>query len=212
MSTELNEQEESTSKNLELLIGVVIAIFAAVLAINDLGAGRYGDDEMIAHNNQTKMYNWYQAKSIKETLYEGQLDLLTTLEKTNSIKEEHKNVVDSFKTQKAKQIARYELEKDEILQGSSIVGKDKWTLKDEKTGEKGTTIGAKQWEEEADKLGAAGDLYDLSSLFLQICIVFGAISLVIQQPSTRKTFFYLMIAMGIAGTYFTVHAYMQAMA
>src|SRR3954465_10087228 len=107
-----NEGAAPEPKNLELFIGVVIAIFAAVLAINDLGAGRYGDDEMIAHNNQTKMYNWYQAKSIKETLYEGQLDLLTTLEKTNSIKEEHKNVVDSFKTQKAKQIKRYALEKE----------------------------------------------------------------------------------------------------
>lgn len=199
------------AKNLELFIGVVIAIFAAVLAINDLGAGRYGDDEMIAHNNQTKMYNWYQAKSIKETLYEGQLDLLTTLEKTNSIKEAHINVVDSFKTQKAKQIKRYELEKEEILNGSSNTDKDNWVIKDEKTGEKGTTIGAKQWEQEADKLGGAGDMYDLSSLFLQICIVFGAISLVIQKSSTRKIFFFLMIGMGIIGTYFMLNAYTIAM-
>ena len=210
---EMNEEVAAPeAKNLELLIGVVIAIFAAILAINDLGAGRYGDDEMIAHNNQTKMYNWYQAKSIKETLYEGQLDLLSTLEKTNSIKEEHKNVVDSFKTQKTKQIQRYELEKEEILKGSANIEKDKWALKDEKTGEKGTTIGAQQWEAEADKLGGAGDMYDLASLFLQICIVFGAISLVIQKISTRKVFFYLMIAMGIAGAYFTVHAYILAMA
>jgi hypothetical protein len=210
---ETNEEVAAPeAKNLELLIGVVIAIFAAVLAINDLGAGRYGDDEMIAHNNQTKMYNWYQAKSIKETLYEGQLDLLSTLEKTNSIKEEHKNVVDSFKLEKAKQIKRYDLEKEEILNGSANIAKDKWTLKDEKTGEKGTTIGAKQWEEEADKLGGAGDMYDLASLFLQICIVFGAISLVIQKTSTRRVFFYLMIILGIAGTYFTIHAYTLAMA
>lgn len=210
---EMNEEAEAPqAKNLELLVGVVIAIFAAVLAINDLGAGRYGDDEMIAHNNQTKMYNWYQAKSIKETLYEGQLDLLTTLEKTNSIKEEHKYVVDSFKVKKAKQIERYEMEKEEILNGSSVIGKDQWVLKDEKTGEKGMIIGAKQWEVEADKLGAAGDMYDLSSLFLQICIVFGAISLVIQQTSTRRVFFYLMIVMGLAGTYFMIHAYTLAMA
>ncbi|WP_018342061.1 DUF4337 domain-containing protein [Cytophaga aurantiaca] len=210
----METNEEGTApeaKNLELFIGVVIAVFAAVLAINDLGAGRYGDDEMIAHNNQTKMYNWYQAKSIKGTLAENQLDLLNTLEKTNSIKEEHKNVVDSFKLAKAKQIKRYDLEKEEILNGSANIDKEKWALKDEKTGEKGTTIGAKEWDEEADKLGDAGDMYDLSSLFLQICIVFGAISLVIQQASTRKIFFYLMIGMGIVGTYFTIHAYTIAM-
>jgi hypothetical protein len=210
---ELNKETEEApaAKNLELFIGVVIAIFAAVLAINDLGAGRYGDDEMIAHNNQTKMYNWYQAKSIKETLFEGQLDLLSTLEKTNSIKEEHKNVVDSFKLEKAKEINRYELEKEEILKGSANIPQDKWVLTDKKTKEKGTTIGAEQWEQEADKLGGAGDMFDLSSLFLQICIVFGAISLVIQQTSTRKIFFYLMIAMGITGSLFMISAYSIAL-
>jgi hypothetical protein len=34
-----------------------------MLAINDLGAGQYGNDEIIADTNQTKMYNWYQPKA-----------------------------------------------------------------------------------------------------------------------------------------------------
>ncbi|MBC7451013.1 MAG: DUF4337 domain-containing protein [Cytophagales bacterium] len=211
MSEEQLPQDEVKGKHLELFIGVLIAIFAAVLAINDLGGGRYGDDEMIAHNNQTKMYNWYQSKSIKQTLYEGQLDLLTTLEKTNSIKEEHRTALDSFKLEKVNEIDRYKSEKNEILKGSEGVGKDHWILKNEDDGTAGTIIGAKQWEIIADGLGTAGDLFDLSSLFLQICIVFGAISLVIQKTSTRRMFLYLMIASGIAGTYFTIQAYSIAM-
>jgi len=65
---------------------------------------------------------------------------------------------------------------------------------------------------EAEKLGVAGNKFDLASLFLQICIVFYAISLVIQKTHIRKKFLYLMIGMSIVGTYFMVHAYTIAMA
>ena len=210
MTIEEEKANPSEGKNLELFIGVVIAIFAAILAINDLGAGRFGDDEKIAYGNKTEMYNWYQAKSIKETLFEGQLDLISTLEKTNSIKEEHKNVIDSFKLAKESEIKRYKKEKTEIMEGSSGIGEKNCVLKDDE-GKLGNITGAKQWKAATDKLGSAGDMYDLASLFLQICIVFGAISLVIQKDSTRKTFFYLMIGIGILGTYFTIHAYSIAM-
>jgi hypothetical protein len=207
----MQNEESKEGKNIELLIGVVIAIFAAVLAINDLGAGRFGDDEKIAYGNKTELYNWYQAKSIKETLFEGQLDLINTLEKTNSIKEEHKNVIDSFKLAKESEIIRYKKEKKEIMEGSSEVGEKNWVLKDDVEGKLGNIIGAKQWKKTTDILGKSGDMYDLASLFLQICIVFGAISLVIQKKETQKIFFYLMVVTGILGTYFTIHAYSIAL-
>lgn len=207
----IDENTPAESKNLELFIGVMIAVFAAVLAINDLGGGRYGDDEMIAHKESAAMYDWYQAKSIKSTLYQNQLDLLLTLEKTNAINENHKNVIDSFKIAKTKDIERYSKEMVEIKKGSSEIEKNDWIIKDEKTGDLGALKGATQWKVEAEKLGEAGDKFDLASLFLQICIVFGAISLVIQKQSTRKMFLYLMIGMGITGLIFTINAYRIAL-
>ena len=49
----MKEKEDRFYHRLELVLGLLLAIFAAVLAINDLGAGKYGDDEMVAHNKQT---------------------------------------------------------------------------------------------------------------------------------------------------------------
>lgn len=205
----MSEPESNLSKNIELLLGVLIAVFAAVLAINDLGAGRFGDDEMIAHNQQAKQYSWYQSKSIKQNLHENQIDLLETLEHTSLINKESKTILDSVRENKIKDIKRYKKEKKEILLGSQVVGKDNWMLEDD-SGALGNIIGAKEWENTAEVLGKAGDYFDLSTLFLQICIVFGAISLVIQKLSTRKVFMYLMILIGIIGSVFTILAYQTA--
>lgn len=203
-------EEESDGKKIELTIGVIIALFAAILAINDLGAGRYGDDEMIAHNQQAKQYSWYQSKSIKQNLHENQVDLLETLEHTNVINKESKSLLDSIRKDKIEEISRYKKEKKEILLGSSEVGKDNWMLEDD-SGKMGNIIGAKQWEDTASQLGGAGDYFDLGTLFLQICIVFGAISLVIQRTTTRKIFLSLMIFVGVLGTIFTIFAYQEAL-
>lgn len=209
---EMNEEgTASEGKNIELFIGVLIAVFAAILSINDLGGGRYGDDEMIAHKESAAMYEWSQAKSIKSILCQNQLQSLTTLEVTNTIKEGYEKIVDSIKNSQSKDIARYKKEMDEIRNGSANIDKKDWVIKDEKTGALGNVTGAAEWKAEAEKLGEAGDKFDLASLFLQICIVFGAISLVIQKTSTRKMFLYLMIGMGIVGTYFMIHAYSIAM-
>ncbi|MFN8415897.1 MAG: DUF4337 domain-containing protein [Cytophagaceae bacterium] len=203
-------EEDTEGKKIELTIGVIIALFAAILAINDLGAGRYGDDEMIAHNQQAKQYSWYQSKSIKQNLHENQVDLLETLEHTNVINQESKSLLDSIRKEKIEEIKRYKKEKKEILLGSSEVGQDNWMLEDD-SGKMGNITGAKQWEETAEQLGGAGDYFDLGTLFLQICIVFGAISLVIQKTSTRRIFLYLMIFVGVLGTIFTIFAYQEAL-
>lgn len=200
------------NKNIELFIALLIAIFAAVLSINDLGGGRYGDDEMIAHKESAAMYEWSQAKNIKSMLCTNQLQSLSILKYTNTIQEGKEGAIDSIKSSHIKDIERYNKEIKEIRSGSANIDKKDWIIKDEKTGELGKVIGATEWKAEAEKLGEAGDKFDLASLFLQISIVFGAISLVLQKTSIRKKFLYLMIGMGIAGTYFMIHAYSLALA
>jgi hypothetical protein len=211
MEIESNTSPEE-NKNIEFFIALLIAIFAAVLSINDLGGGRYGDDEMIAHKESAAMYEWSQAKNIKLMLCTNQLQSLEILNLTNTIKAGKESIVDSMKKVHRIDTARYKKEIKEIRFGSATIDKSEWIIKDEKTGTLGNVIGASEWKAEADKLGAAGDKFDLASLFLQICIVFGAISLVIQKNTTRKNFLYLMIGMGIIGTYFMIHAYVIAMA
>ena len=69
--------------------------------------------------------------------------------------------------------------------------------------------GALEWEREAEKLGAAGDTFDLSVLFLQICLVVGAISLILKGERMRNFFYVSMLGLGGLGSYFSAVAFLQ---
>ena len=201
------EQEEKKERRFELLIGVVLAVFAAVMAVCDLGAGKYGDDEMIANQKQTETYNWYQSKSIKQTLAEGQRDMLQALVNNNAIEMKAVAGVDTFIAELNTSVKRYKKEKDEILKGSVAVGKENWVQDVE--GELGKIKGANEWKSEAEKLGSAGDVFDRATLFLQMCLVFGAIALIVNAKNLRWIFFLMMTGLGAIGAFYTVMAYLN---
>lgn len=200
---------EAKAKRFETICGVTIALFAAILAVNDLGAGKYGDDELIAHNLKNNAFQWYQSKGVKETLVEEQGNTLKALVLAGSVSAEQLPAVEALITKLKDRTERYGKEKKEILLGSSAVGEANWVQ--DVDGKMGQVIGAKQWEAEANALGAAGDTFDLATLFLQICLVVGAIGLVVQQDVLRTWFFRGMVLLGLVGLVFMVMAYHQAM-
>jgi hypothetical protein len=106
--------------------------------------------------------------------------------------------------------ARYGKEKKEILLGSAQVGRAGWAQ--EVDGELGRLTGAQEWEKQAVGLGSAGDVFDLATFFLQVCLVIGAISLVVQHEKLRRTLYGLMLALGLTGTVCAVLAFTQAAA
>ncbi len=201
--------EEQGSKKFELLCGVSIAVIAAILAISDLGAGKFGDDELLAHSEKSSAYLWYQSKGIKETLVEGQRDTLQALLAANSIAEEQLPAVRQLMTKLDSRITRYGREKNEILKGSASVGRENWSQ--EVDGQLGRVTGAAEWETKAAALGQAGDLFDYSALFLQLSLVLGAISLVTQSQKPRVAFFCLMAILATIGTGFAFFAFRAAM-
>lgn len=210
MTAEVESPNEQAEKRFELICAALIAVIAAILAISDLGAGKYGDDELLAHAEKSNAYLWYQSKGIKETLVEGQRDTLQTLVSAGSISQESLPAVQGLITKLDGRIKRYGAEKTEILLGSAKVGKEKWAQEVE--GELGKVTGAKEWETKAAVLGDAGDSFDYSSLFLQLSLVLGAISLIIQNKGPRRAFFMLMIVLAIIGTVFAGIAFNAAMA
>ncbi|HSF41421.1 MAG TPA: DUF4337 domain-containing protein [Thermoanaerobaculia bacterium] len=202
------DEPEEKGKRFEALCGILIALFAAVLAVTDLGAGKFGDDELIAHNEKNNAYLWYQSKGIKETLVEGQRDTLQSLVDAGSIRPEQLAAVQGLIGKLDSKVLRYGKEKKEILLGSTAVGQEGWAQ--DVDGEMGKVRGAKEWETEAMALGGVGDVFDYSTLFLQICLVLGAISLVVQGGTTRRTFFLGMIGLGVVGAVFSALAFYQA--
>ncbi len=170
---------EEQGKRFEMICGVVIALFAAILAVNDLGAGKYGDDELIAHNEKSSGYLWYQSKGIKETQVEGQRDTLKALVAAGSIKADQLPAVEGLIARLDGKLERYGRERREILLGSRTVGEENWVQ--DVNGKMGQVTGAKEWEARAEALGGVGDVFDHGTFFLQLCLVLGAISLILHS-------------------------------
>ena len=202
-----NRQDPKESSGFEVLCGLTLAILAAVLAITDIGGGRFGDDEIIAHNQKTNAFSWYQAKAVKESLVEGQRDMLKVLVDSGTIPSETRGQMTKLMSSLNMEIDRYKKEKAEILLGSTKVGEAAWVT--EKDGKFGQIKGALEWEREAEKLGVAGDTFDLSVLFLQICLVMGAISLILKGERMRNFFYVTMLGLGGLGSYFSIVAFLH---
>ena len=71
-------------------------------------------------------------------------------------------------------------------------------------------IGAKQWEYCAIRLGAICDWYDRATLFLQFCLVLGAVALVLQTGRYKWVFFGSMVVLGLIGSAISLYAYLEA--
>lgn len=192
----------------EFLFGLTLALFAALLAINDLGAGKYGDDELQLSNEKTSAYLWYQAKGIKESLTEGQRDLLEVLLDSESIRAEQRDSLTRLMQELGTQVSRYKQEKKEILMGSAYVGQENWVQ--DVAGQLGKVVGAKQIEDRLAVLGAAGERFDLANLFLQLSLVLGAIGILMRQQRAKVAFFALMTTSGVTGVVWSALAFVRA--
>jgi hypothetical protein len=189
----------------EVICGLVLSIFASILAVVQIGSGQAGGDELKAINEKASAYQWYQSKGIKQSLVEGQAELLEVLLKSNSIRPADTAAMQSNLQSLKTKADRYEKEKDEIMRGSANVGELHWVQ--EKDGKMGQIIGAEEWEAKTETFGHIGDLYDNASLFLQLCIVMGGVALVIHRPQTKWIFFSLMLLLGSLGTGIAIYTY-----
>ena len=189
----------------EIILGFSLSVFAALLAINDLGAGKFGDDELALGNDKTSAYLWYQAKGIKESLAEGQKSILESLLIASAVKPEQAEPLKALASTLQKDLVRYKKEKKEILLGSKTVGEANWAQ--DVNGEMGQVIGAKEFETKQTILGSAGDRFDVANLFLQLSIVAGAIGLLMKKIKMKRFFLASLFALGTTGVVFSVWAY-----
>lgn len=197
---------DEKNSNFEIRCGVVIAVFAAIMAVSDLVAGKYGDDEIIGTNEKAASYMWYQSKSVKETLVEGEKSLLESLKQAGALQPTAEKAVDAHIANLNKRILRYKKEKNEILKGSQTVGPENWVQ--DLNGELGKIIGAQEMEAHLATLSTAGDRFDMSSLFFQLCLVLGAMSLILKKERLQNMFFAGMCLLGLLGSGISLWAYL----
>jgi len=186
----------------EVIYGVTLAIAAAILGVGDLLGGNADNAQIAFINEKASAYQWYQSKSIKETLVESQRDLVTGILDAGLI---NLDKVDSIKQQLdqlSKKSERYGQEKREILMGSAAVGKENW-IQDVK-GKLGEVVGAEEYTSKITASGATADQFDMSGLLLQLCLVIGAIGLLISEEKIKQYIYFALLSLFGVGTVFFV--------
>lgn len=213
MSTNKSEQTPATTPKIlertDSLGGILIAVFAALLAIAELVNNDLEEEMMIAHGQFVNYSNWYQSKSIKQSLKESELDYLNALTEAGIIPEDKSNNIKTKIAQTKGMVLKYEAEKTEILVGSSNVPREHWAQ--DLDGEMGKITGINQWEKLTQDYETATKKFDLGKLLFQICIVLGAICIIIREnKKLQKNFILLMLAFGAIGIIISIYGFILA--
>lgn len=199
-------QRSSSEDRFEVICGVLLAIFAAILAWADVGGSNVAEDRSLSSDSQTSAYAWYQSKGIKQALAEGQRDTLAGLLIAGSFTAAQAPGVTVQLKDLDAQIKRYDKEKAEILKGSQAVGKENWTQ--DVAGEMGKIIGADEYKARVEQLNAIDNIYDNAGLFMQLCLVMGALSLVFKFMPLRLSFLGASILLGAYGFFQAIRGFL----
>ena len=198
----------SQSKKIEERGGVLIIFFIALLAIMIVLQTNLQEKITNANNKHVSYSDWYGSKSTKQVIKENQYDLLNTLLKSGVVTPEKSSAIknDIYETEKL--ISKYEAEKTEILLGSANTPKADWTQ--DLDGELGKIIGLQEWEQISERYSKTLTLMNFGILFLEICIVFGVVGLIIYDNiKLQKTFTMLMLISGIVGMAIGLYGYVK---
>jgi hypothetical protein len=213
--SENNKPEEQVlvsvaSERAEALGGILIAFFAALMAISDLVNNNIEEDKMLAQGKNNNYFSWYQSKSVKQSLQENELTTLEVLMKTGVVKPDKIVAIEDDIKKLKEGIKRYKMEKKEIMEGSANIPKEEWIQ--DIDGKLGQIVGVKEWEKQSEKLEKANNKFDIGMLFFQISLVLGAICVIIyDNPKLQRFFIGFMIVCGTSGVIFSILGYLLSM-
>ena len=178
---EPEELEEKKGKPFTKRVALTTAIFAVVLAITSLGGSNAMKEMLLAQQQASDQWSFYQAKVIREHLYRQQkqrleLDLL----EKEALKPEARKRYEALLQETAKQADRYGLEKKDIRKH------------------------AEKLEHERDINRNKDPYFDYAEVLLQIAIVMASISIL---AHSRSIFAFALVSAGL-GTLFSLNGFL----
>ena len=108
--TEKNSTNGGWREKIPTMIAVTTLILAVCATLTGFKAAGYGNKMVLMQNQATDQWNYYQAKSIKETTYKVQKDALAASAPDGARSEALKKQIAAFE----QEIGRYKQERDEI--------------------------------------------------------------------------------------------------
>jgi Domain of unknown function (DUF4337) len=165
-----DDLEELKARTFTRRVALTTAIYALLLAIGSLGGGNATKDMMLAQQQATDQWAFFQAKSIREHQARIEHDRLELelaehgAAMTPEVREKH----EAQRTRYGKEVERYDKEKQEI----------------EKR--------AREFERERDVNRAKDPYFDYGTSLLQIAIVLSSVAIISNSP--RMFGFSLVVA------------------
>ena len=177
---ELKENRENTFTK---KVALFTAIFAVMLAVCSLGGNNSMKDMLLAQQQASDQWAFYQSKVMREHLYRIEKNRLEAeiLDRTSGMKPETIKHFQSLKKWAADEEARYHVEKKEIEQE------------------------AKKLDAERDVNRAKDPYFDYGEVMLQIAIVMSSISII----SLSRQVFYFAIVSASLGAVLTLNGFLM---
>lgn len=204
------EIDPKSGRPRELRLAYLIAFFAAVLSIVEIGGGKFRDREIVGVNQKMTAYSLYYNKLLKETLLQGESDLLQDLLRAGAIVPKDSTVINGRIKKFNEELVIIQQQLKEIVQGTDTTSAALAGTLGVST-QPGRLKGILQLEREVMQLNLAGDNFHLASLLLELSLVLGAIGFLAQSRHGRNLFKVIMVFFGLLGIVFGVIAYHGAL-
>jgi len=173
---------------------LLIALLAAILAIGGMGGGNATDDMVASNIKASDTWAFYQAKNMRQTMYELAVDDLEGKLAAGTIAPAERPAAEArIKAYKAT-IARYDSEPDPEAPNDPLKGE----------GKKQLSAQAKAHEEAFDVASARDDAFDLAEVLLQLALVLGSVAIL----AVNRWILGLSGLLGIAGAVLTLNGFL----
>jgi hypothetical protein len=190
---EIHEEraENEASETFRNRAALLIAVMAAVLAVGGLGGGNATDDMIASNIKASDTWSFYQAKNIRQTMYEMEADALQASLAAGTVPAAERASAEARLKDYRATIARYDSEPD-----SRDPSKGE--------GKKELRAQAKAHEANFEAASARDNNFDLAEVALQLALVLGSVAIL----AVNRWILGLSLALGIAGSLLTLNGFL----
>ena len=173
---------------------LLIAFLAAVLAIGGLGGGNATDDLIGSNIRASDTWAFYQAKNVRQTIYEIAADELEAQLASGAIAAPARPAAEKRLADYRATIARYDSEPDPEAPGDPLRGEGKKELRAQ----------AEAFEAARERAAAQDDSFDMADVALQLALVLGSVAIL----ALNRWVLMLSAALGIIGILLTANGFL----
>ena len=176
------ELEEKRRNSFSRKVALFTAIYAVILAICALGGNNSTKEMLLAQQEASNQWAFYQAKNVREYLYRIEKDRLET------------QIVERGNTMKPAVLQHYNAKIQKVSAEEARLSKDKQEI----------SVAAKKQEHERDVNRAKDPYFDFAEVLLQIAIVMSSVSII----ANSRPVFIFSIGAAVLGSLLTLNGFL----